>query len=89
MASRFSEGSKQRLNVSILTFFQNFRKVYIGDQAMHSSKVYNRLSESVGVTDHLGALSVMVNKIASNLKNFASSESVVEHTLDLFQVFLS
>lgn len=36
---RYSELSKQRLDRAILMFFQNFRKSYVGDQAMHSSKV--------------------------------------------------
>ena len=38
-SQRYSETSKQRLDRAILTFFQNFRKAYVGDQAMHSSKV--------------------------------------------------
>lgn len=36
---RYGEISKQRLDRAILTFLQNFKKSYIGDQAMHSSKV--------------------------------------------------
>lgn len=36
---RYNERSKQRLDLAILIFFQNFRRVYVGDQAMHSSKV--------------------------------------------------
>ncbi|KAK4410871.1 Exportin-7-B [Sesamum angolense] len=37
-SQRCGELSKQRLDRAILTFFQNFRKSYVGDQAMHSSK---------------------------------------------------
>lgn len=33
--------SKQRLDRAILTFFQHFRKCYIGDQIVSSSKVEN------------------------------------------------
>ena len=91
---RYSEASKQRLDRAILTFFQNFRKSYVGDQAMHSSKVINkyiiqfymmvtchiclfsfqlqqlyaRLSELLGLNDHLQLLNVIVSKIATNLK---------------------
>lgn len=36
---RYGELSKQRLDRAILIFFQHFRKSYVGDQAMHSSKV--------------------------------------------------
>lgn len=35
---RYQERSKQRLDSAILAFFQSFRRVYVGDQAMHSSK---------------------------------------------------
>lgn len=38
---RYVETSKQRLDLAILVFFQNFRKSYVGDQAIHSSKVHN------------------------------------------------
>lgn len=38
-SQRYGEISKQRLDRAILTFFQHFRKSYVGDQAMHSSKV--------------------------------------------------
>jgi len=36
---RYQELSKQRLDRAILIFVQNFRRSYVGDQAMHSSKV--------------------------------------------------
>ena len=38
-AQRHHQRSKQRLDLAILSFFQSFRRVYVGDQAMHSSKV--------------------------------------------------
>lgn len=38
---RYAETTKQRLDLAILVFFQNFRKSYVGDQAIHSSKVHN------------------------------------------------
>ena len=92
---RYREISKQRLDRAIITFFQSFRKSYVGDQAMHSSKVvsltsascclmsflicssdfhfllqqlYSRLSELLGLHDHLVLLNVIVGKIATNLK---------------------
>ncbi len=36
---RYGERSRQRLDIAILSFFQSFRKVYVGEQVMHSSKV--------------------------------------------------
>ncbi|KAH7547675.1 hypothetical protein JRO89_XS14G0001200 [Xanthoceras sorbifolium] len=81
---RYGELSKQRLDRAILTFFQHFRKSYVGDQAMHSSKLYARLSELLGLNDHLLLLNVIVGKIATNLKCYTESEEVIDHTLSLF-----
>ncbi|XP_010251844.1 PREDICTED: exportin-7 isoform X2 [Nelumbo nucifera] len=81
---RYGELSKQRLDRAILTFFQHFRKSYVGDQAMHSSKLYARLSELLGIHDHLLLLNVIVGKIATNLKCYTESEEVIDHTLSLF-----
>lgn len=39
MSMRHSEVTRQRLDLSLLSFLQCFRKVYIGEQVMHSSKV--------------------------------------------------
>lgn len=36
---RFSERSHQRLDLALLTFFQAFRKAYVGEHVMHTSKV--------------------------------------------------
>lgn len=83
---RYAVSSKQRLDLAILSFFQNFRRVYVGDQAMHSSKqLYARLNELLGLQDHLMVLNVIVGKIATNLKCYAQSEEVVKQTLNLFQ----
>lgn len=83
-SQRYGELSKQRLDRAILTFFQNFRKSYVGDQAMHTSKLYGRLSELLGISDHLVLLNFIVSKIATNLKCYTESEEVIEHTLSLF-----
>ncbi|KAK9733076.1 hypothetical protein RND81_04G041800 [Saponaria officinalis] len=84
-SQRYAELSKRRLDRAILTFFQNFRKSYVGDQAIQSSKLlYARLSELLGLGDHLVLLNVIVSKIATNLKCYKESEEVIEHTLSLF-----
>lgn len=51
---------------------------------MHSSKLYGRLSELLGLNDHLILLNVIVGKIATNMKCYAESEDVIDHTLSLF-----
>ncbi|GAB4836168.1 hypothetical protein Ancab_001081 [Ancistrocladus abbreviatus] len=84
-SQRYGELSKQRLDRSILVFFQNFRKSYVGDQAMNSAKqLYTRLSELVGIHDHIVLLNVIVGKIATNLKFYTESQEVINHTLNLF-----
>ncbi|MQL98443.1 hypothetical protein Taro_031154, partial [Colocasia esculenta] len=95
-SQRYTEISKQRLDRATITFFQHFRKSYVGDQAMLSSKLYSRLSELLGLQDHLVLLNVIVGKIATNLKCYTErcsstyiiqcvqNEEVIEHTLSLF-----
>nr|GMD36638.1 exportin-7-like isoform X1 [Ipomoea batatas] len=83
-SQRYGEASKQRLDRAILTFFQHFRKSYVGDQAMHSSKLYVRLSELLGLHDHLLLLDFFVRKIATNLRCYTESEELIDHTLNLF-----
>ncbi|WIA44165.1 hypothetical protein OEZ86_010498 [Tetradesmus obliquus] len=104
---RYQENSRQRLDMAVLGFFQNFRKVYIGEQVMQSSNVYSKLGERLGLADHqavmqssnvysklgerLGladhqaVLTLMLQKIATNLKVYGSSEGLVHLTLTLFQ----
>jgi exportin-7 len=36
-STRYGAESRQRLDLATLNFFGNFRKVYVGEQAMHSS----------------------------------------------------
>jgi len=84
-ATRYEEVSRQRLDVAILAFFQAFRKVYVGEQAMHTSKVYLALNEHLGLANHLAVLGVMLEKIAKNLQNYRSCEGVIGQTLELFR----
>ena len=81
-AGRTSE-TRQRLELSVLGFFQNFRKVYVGEQAMHSSRVYVPLSERLGLHDHLAVLNACVAKITANLVAFAACSPIVEASLGL------
>jgi hypothetical protein len=48
--------------------------------------VYTRLSERLGLSDHLLVLNVMLAKIATNLKVYGACDDVVTPTLALFQV---
>lgn len=84
-AARGGQHSRQRLDLAILTFFQNFRKIYVGEQVVHSSKVYSKLAERCGISDNLGVMNAMLSKIATNLKVYAGCDELVEATLTLFQ----
>ncbi|XP_020224285.1 exportin-7-A [Cajanus cajan] len=84
-SKRYGDLSKQRLDRAILTFLQHLRRCYIGDQAVFSSKqLYTRLSELLGLHDHLLLLNVIVGKITTNLKNYTKCKEVIDHTLNLF-----
>lgn len=82
--SAVEEETLQRLESSVLYFLQSFRKVYIGESAILSSQVYNRLSTLLGLGDHLAVLNVIVNKVAQNLKIWGKCARVIQETLDLF-----
>ncbi|GMH42848.1 hypothetical protein BSKO_10767 [Bryopsis sp. KO-2023] len=82
---RSEEISRQRLDISLLNFFQNFRKIYVGEQVMMSSKVFMRLGDNVGLKTHNAVLEIMVKKVALNLQMYGSCEDVINATLNLFQ----
>jgi exportin-7 len=65
---RLNVRSNQQLELSILYFFGQFRKVYIGDQATSSSKVYQYLSERLMLNDHLAVLMLLMQKVTGHLK---------------------
>lgn len=80
----------QRLELSLLYFFQYFRKAYIGEQANVSSpNLYQRLAERVGVSDNLMVMNVIVNKAMSNLKVWSRHEEIVDKSLLLFHELAS
>ncbi|WJX11071.1 hypothetical protein P8452_01723 [Trifolium repens] len=81
---RYGEVSKQRLDRAILIFLQHLRRCYIGDHAVFSSKLYARLSELLGLHDHLLLMNVIVGKIATNLKYYTKCKVVIDLTLSLF-----
>ena len=76
--------SNQHLQAALLFFLQQFRKVYVGDQATASSKVYSRLQERLSLTDHHAVLAVFVNKIIANLQLRSECTRINEKSLSLF-----
>ncbi|KAG8202063.1 hypothetical protein JTE90_010427 [Oedothorax gibbosus] len=81
--NRISQGGCEKLELAMIFFFQQFRKIYVGDQVQRTSKVYKRLSEVLGVSDESMVLSVFVRKILTNLKYLSGSELIVNRTLQL------
>ena len=75
--------STPRLEIALLKFLQEFRKIYIGDYATSSSSVYNRLAEMLGLGDHIAVLQVILQKICNNLCFWAKNKEIVTQTLSL------
>ena len=51
-------------------------------------QVYVRLSEKLGLRDHLTVLTVILSKIGTNLKVFGAADDVIQDTLTLFSASL-
>ena len=47
--------------------------------------MYSRLTEHLGMMDHLMVLNTMLGKIAVNLKVYGPVEDLIQQTLFLFQ----
>ncbi|KAJ8952907.1 hypothetical protein NQ318_006524 [Aromia moschata] len=81
--SRLAQGGCEKLELAMLSFFEQFRKIYVGDQVQKNSKVYRRLSEVLGLNDEPTVLSVFIRKIITNLKYWGRSEQIISKTLQL------
>ena len=57
------QGGCEKLELALLSFFEQFRKIYVGDQVQKTSKVYRRLSEVLGLNDESMVLSVIIRKM--------------------------
>lgn len=62
ISNLFQDGC-EKLEVALLSFFEQFRKIYIGDQVQKNSKVYRILSEVLGLNDETMVLAVIVRKM--------------------------
>ena len=60
---RLAQAGCDKLEMALLSFFEQFRKIYIGDQVQKTSKVYRRLSEVLGLNDESMVLSVIIRKV--------------------------
>jgi len=72
------------LDLAIIYFFEQFRKIYVGEQVKKTSKVFIRLNEVLNIKDDGAMLDVIINKIVTNLKYWTSDGIVLSKTLNLF-----
>uniref|UniRef100_A0A8P0SUW7 Exportin 7 n=1 Tax=Canis lupus familiaris TaxID=9615 RepID=A0A8P0SUW7_CANLF len=76
--SRLAQAGNEKLELAMLSFFEQFRKIYIGDQVQKSSKLYRRLSEVLGLNDETMVLSVFIGKMLSAVQ-FMLNNHTSEH----------
>jgi len=82
--NRLSNGNGvASIESSILYFFEQFRKVYIGEQVQKISKIYKRLNEVLSIKDDNGVLDIIIKKIITNLKYWSENNEILSKTLNL------
>uniref|UniRef100_A0A2K6C1U3 Exportin 7 n=1 Tax=Macaca nemestrina TaxID=9545 RepID=A0A2K6C1U3_MACNE len=84
--SRLAQAGNEKLELAMLSFFEQFRKIYIGDQVQKSSKLYRRLSEVLGLNDEtMGspAFFFFLSSSITNLKYWGRCEPITSKTLQL------
>ncbi|CAG9574874.1 unnamed protein product [Danaus chrysippus] len=77
------QGGCEKLELAMMSFFEAFRKIYVGEQVQKNSKVYGRLSEVLGLNNESQLLSVIMRKIITNLKYWGGSKAIISKTLSL------
>jgi len=73
----------EKLELALITFFDQFKKNYIGDQINKTSKVYQVISDNLGISDETTMLDLFTRKIITNLKYWSNSEKIIDSTLSL------
>ncbi|KAJ8026013.1 Exportin-7 [Holothuria leucospilota] len=81
--AKLSSGGSEKLDLAMLSFFEQFSKIYLGNQVQKSSKLYRTLSQVLGLQDESMVLSVFIGKIITNLKYWGQSEPIISKTLQL------
>ncbi|XP_071792798.1 exportin-7-like [Asterias amurensis] len=81
--AKLAQGGCEKLDLAMLSFFEQFTKIYLGNQVQKSSKLYRTLSQVLGLQDESTVLSVFIGKIITNLKYWGRSEPIIAKTLQL------
>ncbi|XP_038045966.1 exportin-7-like isoform X1 [Patiria miniata] len=79
--AKLPQGGCEKLDLAMLSFFEHFTKIYLGNQVQKSSKLYRTLSQVLGLQDESTVLSVFIGKIITNLKYWGQSEPIIAKTL--------
>jgi len=82
--SYINRTSRIALELSFIYFMQNFRRIYIGENSISSTKIYQQISELSGPTDHTSVLFSMIQKIGFNFKYWAQVDDIIKRSLDIF-----
>ncbi|KFP31533.1 Ran-binding protein 17, partial [Colius striatus] len=83
MDAQLPQSTNEKVELAILWFLDQFWITYMGEQLQHTSKVYARMSEVLGITDANRLLETFMTKIVTNLKYQGRCEPVISRTLQL------
>ena len=61
--SRLAQSGCEKLELAMLSFFDSFRKIYVGEQVQKNSKVYKTFSDILGLNEESAVLSVFIRKM--------------------------
>ncbi|KAL3317998.1 hypothetical protein Ciccas_003350 [Cichlidogyrus casuarinus] len=76
--------SSTRLELAIMHFMLNFKRMFMTENVSRMSKVYRNLNDMVGIGSEEAAIEFFVRKILINLKFWSHNFTVLERTLSLF-----
>ncbi|KAF9812365.1 hypothetical protein SFRURICE_005476 [Spodoptera frugiperda] len=83
--SRLAQGGCEKLELAMMSFFEQFRKIYVGEQVQKNSKVYRRLSDVLGLADESQLLSIIA-KTLGLLSDLSGGYSCVRKLVKLDEV---
>ncbi|OZJ04255.1 hypothetical protein BZG36_02466 [Bifiguratus adelaidae] len=78
-----TQWGSEKLDSAFLYLFQQFKKSYVGESAQRTSAVYSKLSENVGVNDQSTMLTLIMQKILSNLSMWGNNSAIILKSLRL------
>ena len=55
--------SSSQLEGAFLFFISQFRNMYIGENSIPTSKLYKKLAERLGLSDHVMVMNLVVTKM--------------------------